>query len=334
MNPLYHSQEAWRHEISSQSYDADYIQTQVLGLDGGEGTSAFPVVASAPIPFKYANISESDISTDDKLDALIQELDFNSMSDAEEWAIHSDYGHSPSPMIIGISYRIGLIWFEYARLHALKMHSVAAARLLNALDLALPKRPNVIAMDPHGRGAGTYETLHHSDQYQAFNYKERLISADFHTRLEDPRIMVHKVCNRVVRELSDPGDHSRYWNCDNCRRVVYDDEVIPQKVGAKQLYAVDLAEAMVRGSQALNGEDIVDFAVVLAEADEELRNELAGTMATTSPTSGHVTYEPPQGKNVDHNTDTWRCLMAVTRYYWNLEAQHHYSSVLDEFGFF
>lgn len=344
-NPLYHSQEAWKREIGANPYESDWVQTQVLGMDGGEGSSAFPTLAIASLPFKYFYITDRDVETDEQMEAFITSLGLGDTLPVEPqgWTIHCDYGHSPSPMVIGISYLYDYIWYEYARISALRMHSPAAARLLNAIDMAMPIQPIAIAMDPHGRGAGTYENLREMDIYQPWDYKTRLISADFHTRIEDNRIMVHKRCNRVVQEISEFGEPTRFWECPNCRTTVYEDEVRPMRVMAKQLLTTDLSEALARAARKLSGEnkesdatgagEHTDYGVVLARADEELISELAGTTVVTSSANGNVSYMPPLGKTVDHNTDAWRCLMSVVRHIKDVEAFSEEDLIVDEFGF-
>lgn len=333
MNPLYHSKKAWALQIGNNSYDSDWVQTQVLGLDGGSGSSAFPTIAVHDYFFRFMAISDSDIEDEIALERFIDELfpaDVLPFK-PDDWMIHCDYGHSPSPMIIGISYLWNNIWYEYARISALRMHSPAAARLLNAIDAATPTLSRVIVMDPHGRGAGTYENLQQLEMYKPWNYRDRLISANFHTRLEDSRIMVHKKCNHIVSPVED---NPFIWECTFCRIMVFSEDVRPARVLAKELLSSELSEALARGKKMLEQPSQEDeYGIVLSRQDSELYNELFGTTIITTSGRGAatVTYVPPLGRDVDHNTDAWRCLIAGCRHLY-ADNNADIAEELDEFG--
>jgi len=335
-NPIYHSQKAWRNELKGQPLDHDRVQTQVFGLDGGAGTSAFVDVPRKAIPFYYGDVSVVDLRDVSSMDMFVSKFRFDDVEEIVPWTMHIDYGFSPSPMIIGISYWKDNIWWEFARIRAMRMHAVAAAQLINAFDLALPMRPEIIVIDAHGRGAGVYEVMHESDEFAAYNYKQRLQNADFHTVLDDPRIFIHRRCNRAVK----PVDMDEYgevytWMCEMCgENYLTEKEVRPKRTRAKELYTTYLGEALTAGQRFVDeGVKPTSWGVVLAERDDELIVELEGTVAHMMQ-SGAVRYEPPGGDDEDHNTDAWRALVAVQLRLTGEERARESWSIIEEYGLY
>ncbi len=126
-NPLYHSQPEFRRQVG-ESWDSEETLTQVMGLDSEGGRTAFPVIATAPIPFQMINLQASDIATGAAFD-IITSLGFGNV-DSQEWGIFADYGYSPSPLEMILGYKISGLWYEHARIEAWKLDTHDAAKLV------------------------------------------------------------------------------------------------------------------------------------------------------------------------------------------------------------
>jgi len=339
-NPLYHSNEAIKNEKGQDGWDNGRVKTQVLGLDGGEGVSVFPVVETVSAPwFRYIQMTIYD--WDSTPDAVFQQLAIDDLlvaldgDEPEAWMIHCDYGYDPSPMVVGISFLVKSNWYEFARISATRMHSPAAAKMLNALDLYLPKRPLLIVFDAHGRGAGTYEILREGEEYAKYGYADTVISPEFHTVVDDDRVMVHAKCkNSVKRRFTEYGPA---WFCEACQKALTQDEVMPTRVRSKQFYTTELADGFRIANQRFRGDELAPevYGIVLAAEDHELVSELVGTRGMATGTGGtQLKLFPPLGDDVDHNTDAWRCLARGIYWLRVMGAKQSEKEELDDFGFF
>jgi len=340
-NILYHSAEAWRNEMGQDNWDSGRVKTQVLGLDGGEGISVFPVVETVRSPW-FRHIQMSIMDWRQAPDAIFQQLDIDGLlvaldgEEPSEWLVHCDYGFDPSPMEVGISFRVEYDWYEFARITAMRMASPDAAEFINTLDLWLPKKPVLIAFDAHGRGAGTYEILRDENgKYNKYDYTSRLISPEFHTVIEDARVTVHYKCkSSVVRQYTEYGPA---WYCEACSKVVPDSDAGPMRVRSKQYYTVKLADAMRIANRRRNGELLGpdQQGVILAAEDYDLISELNGTTGIPTGQGGtQLKLFPPLGPNEDHKTDAWRCLARALHWIEIMGAKESDDSGLGDFGFF
>ena len=308
-NPLYHSDQAFIEQLMGDPWSHGRVQTQILGLDGEEGVSVLPVVPTVQAPwYRYIMATDADLASD--MDAVLGGLDFDSVPNtAMDWMIHADYGFSPSPMVIGISFldSESSCWIEFARLVVYRAHAPMAAKLINLLDINMPRQPRILVLDAHGRGAGTYEVLRESEEYARYKYKERLVSPDFHAIIEDERIRVHKRCKSVVSgRTAELGDS---YYCERCRIMISSGETEPQRVRSKQ-YLTSALDDMLRAGQAWLETRFTksDYGILLAHQDIELVDELKGTKGVLRGDGTQMVFVPPGGRDEDHNTDAWRCL--------------------------
>ena len=58
-----------------------------------------------------------------------------------------------------MSYRVEDLWYEMARITALRCDTHDAARIIYVLDQSLPILPEKIIIDSHGQGRGLMDTL-------------------------------------------------------------------------------------------------------------------------------------------------------------------------------
>ncbi len=317
-NPIYHSNDAWANEIKNEDYDSHRVQTQVLGYDGQEAMSTFPVIPVDPsLPFCEGRFQQQEVPTEaDAIAYLTKNMNTQQVLEYDRWMIHCDYGFSPSPMVIGVSYeKARNIWVEFARFTGRSMDNVTSAMFLHVLNTMLPSLASLIVIDAHGRGAGTLEILQNMALYEGMSYGEIAIPAGFETYIQDERVMIHKACNQPVR-MTDI-DH---WQCDACRTMgmtgTQADQIKPMVVQAKTVLTADLAESMATGQRYLNACEaglVTPFftpGVVLAR-DTDLIYELQGTTTVIS-SSGAERFVPPD-KQGGHSTDSWLALMRGIR---------------------
>ena len=308
-SPLYHSQTAWKEIIGNDTYDDQRVQTQVLGLDGEEARSAFPVIAmKESLPFVAFKLTATELTSETAMQRVLGRLPFDKVEGSPDWLVHADYGFSPSPMVIGISYQIASgIWAGLARITLLRMDTHNAAKFLHQIDQALPKHALLICVDAHGRGAGVLESLQQQEEYAGMGYGERVIPAGFETFTPDHRIMLCKTCKQPIRTM--PDGHG--WICDPCRKMIMDpEEIKPASVQSKQMLMADLADAFACGQRWLDDGLTPPLEGVVIARDAELIEELQGTTSLTSG-RGVVRFLFPGG--ADHNTDSWLCLMRCLR---------------------
>jgi len=327
-SPLYHSQDAWGEVLGNDTYDSQRVQTQVLGLDGEEARSTFPIIAvDLDLPFVGMTIRAADLPTRAAMKAVVSRFPFDKVKKATSWVIHSDYGFAPDPMVLGISYQTDPgVWNQFARITLLRMDNVNAARFIHVLDTTLPQKATLICLDAHGRGRGTYENLHGLEEYAGYDYDLRVIPVGFETSIPDPRILLHKKCRQPVRMVSE----EYAWACSSCGVVVYRDEDLrPATVPAKQVLTSDLAEAFSAGQKWLDTGLLTSPEAVILANDPDLIDELQGT-TSVSTESGRTRFQTPR-KNVDHNTDTWRCLMRALREIRDMQEDKDIAS-FEEYG--
>jgi hypothetical protein len=300
-NILYHSDVAVRAQLGTDSWDSDIVLTQICGLDGEAGETAFPVVPTAPIPFYAVSLSANDVMTG-AAESILSGIEWGQVQ-ADEWCISCDYGFSPSPMETIVSYRVEDLWYEMARISALRCDTHDAARIIYVIDQSLPILPEKIIIDSHGQGRGLMDTLIKHPAYQGMEYGERAYPANFHTSLPDERIMVHKVCSTPVQEA----EKDVLWFCEACGLHVPREAIKPINVQAKQLLTTDLIEAFQYAARRLAGTGVIEkgkYGIVLAVDDSDLTRELYGTVAVKQLTM--TKFIPPDGQ--EHRTDALRCL--------------------------
>ena len=326
-NPLYHSQEAWKDVMGNDDYSSHRIQTQVLGRDGQEARSTFPVIPVDPkLPFTSARFRAKDMVDAAYMERLLSRLPVEEVEGDHRWIIHCDYGFSPSPMVVGVSYElVPYVWVEFARFVLRGMDSVLAAQFLHVLNMRLSQPAVILCLDAHGRGAGTLENLQKQEEFEGYGYAERVIPAAFETSTPDSRVMVHKKCRQAVRFLG--AGHG--WTCDTCHEwIIHEDDLRPTMRQSKIFLTDDLAEALANGQRWLDeGIPSMSHAVVLAR-DEGLIQELQGT--TTMGPSGHERFVPPDKKG-GHTTDAWLALMRALRRLQDIE-QGEEGGGIDELG--
>lgn len=311
-NPLYHSQPEFRRQVG-ESWDSEETLTQVMGLDSEGGRTAFPVIATAPIPFQMINLQASDIATGAAFD-IITSLGFGNV-DGQEWGIFADYGYSPSPLEMILGYKIDSLWYEHARIEAWKLDTHDAAKLVVICDQAFPALASRVVLDIHGQGRGLYDFLAKHPDYIHLGYDSRVRAASFETFMDDENVLVHKKCKQVVKP--DP-EIKEYYICEACNLTnlilgkrkpdgAWDGDLAPMRVQAKELLTGDLVKAFQVGGKFLGGKgaDEDEWGLVLSLLDTELIEELRGTVALEKG-SRSVIFQSASGEN--HMTDALRCI--------------------------
>lgn len=336
VNPSYHSDRAFAEQVGSDGWNSERVRTQVLGLDSKEGASSFGVIPTVDAPwFRCVHTNGEELSHPDGIDRLLAVLDFDSVADmADRWIVHLDYGYSPSPMVIGISFHDAQrdYWVLFARVVVMRASAPVTAKLINALDIALPARAAIIVMDAHGQGRGAYELLREGEEYRYYGYDHRLVSADFHVYIPDERVLVHKACKTAIN--AQEGVTGGGYYCYRCRAAVLPDDVAPRLVRAKQYLTELLAEFLHDGDAVLRGRERTSYAaIVLPVQDNEMVQELEGTRTVVRADTENVFYLPPGGKDADHNTDCLRCLARGIKTLHDLQTTDD-AEALEELGFF
>lgn len=336
-NPIYHSQRAFSEQLGKDAWDSSRVITQVLGMEDDEGVSAFPFIPTVEAPwFRHIAATGEDLAQN--MDSILSALAFDAVPEqASQWTIHADYGHSPSPMVVGVSFFHDdwNSWVLFARIVVTRAETVIAARFINALDINMPVRPSVLVFDAHGRGAGVFETLRNADEYSSYRYNERLVAADFHASFIDERTLVHRTCKTVltVGDSEDEWDGQMY--CSRCRVVVYGDEAEPRRIRGKQYLTGLLNDCLERGRAFLAGNETTSgVGILLPVQDQELIFELSGTTTFYNSDTGYVSYSPPLGPQEDHNTDMLRALARAVLAMQSAEVAAHRAARVNEWGFF
>jgi len=326
-NPLYHSQRAWDDQIKGDYY-SQRVQTQVLGLDGEEAISSFPVIpVDATIPYHQRLIDKSDvISGIYGLDDLLA-MPVRAVRDAESFLIAMDYGYAPSPSEIGIAYRKGPVWYTLGRLEMLHVDTFPCAELLVYLDQKiLPQPADLVMIDAHGQGAGVLSALHTNPTWTDLNYIDRAMDVGFAgtTRLQG--IFMHKKCRTVVQNT---GQRDGMWRCDHCQQAIYDINELTEATLQTKIYLTnELKESFAQGERFLTGNTKwpTGNALVLGE-DEQVIAELRGTTEVQRQSTVHYSSATDR----EHCTDMLRCLMSAIIRDAEAKRQEAVASV-DEFG--
>ena len=307
-NPLFHSNSAFLAQLGTGTWDSDENTTQVLGLEGQAGSRAFNIVPRAPVPFYFVQLTDRDVESG-TFEGVLSSIPFFEMEDqAEDWRIGIDYGFNPSPMQVIVFYRYRDIWYQYARVEALRCDTFDGARIVYVLDSSLPSLSSAIGIDTHGQGRGLGDTLSKNPLYQSMFYEERIVHAGFQSSIEDDRVLLHKKCKAVVT-ISD--EQAKIYSCPVCSEYIDSSNVIPRRVQAKELLTTDLMEAFSYASRRLGGveEDGKSWGLVIAADDTPLLRELDGTVAIQA--QRITRFEAPDG--MDHSTDALRAFAMTQR---------------------
>lgn len=308
VNPLFHSNKAFLDQLGTGTWESDENTTQVLGLEGESGSRAFNVIPRAPVPFYFIQLSDRDVDTGN-FEGILSTIPFFEMEEqADDWRIGIDYGFNPSPMQVIVFYRYQDIWYQYARIEALRCDTYDSARIVYVLDSCLPSLASAIGIDTHGQGRGLGDTLAKNPLYESMMYEERVVHAGFNTSIEDARVMLHKKCKMAVT-LHDP--EAKMYACSLCQEYIDSSQVVPRRVQAKELLTTDLMEAFSYADRRLAGasNDETSWGLVLAADDTPLARELEGTVAV--PTGRMTRFDAPDG--MDHSTDALRAFAMTMR---------------------
>lgn len=317
-NPLYHSARAFADQVKDDWY-SQRVQTQVLGRDGEESVTSFPVIpvdASAPYVIRKFSLTEY-LKFKDGLPAFLN-IPVHRVEDAVAWLIHLDYGYSPSPTQIGISYFKSGMWRVLCRIEMLRIDTSPMANIIAAIDTAvLPKRAALIVIDAHGQGRGVLSALQTDERWDQEDYANRAMPVVFEGTTPVPDAKVHRKCRQAVRR----DRQEEAYICDNCHTIIYDDRELADATRQTKAYLTDAmkesfanaARVMASGGREWTG----GIAIAIGE-DQELIEELAGTTEITSVT-GQTRYNTP--RDADHMTDMMRCLQSGAERYINLTSE-------------
>ena len=310
-NPLYHSQREFADQVNGDWY-SQRVQTQVLGRDGEEAVSSFPVVPVNPSA-KYVVRKFTAKEYERYKNALPEFLDIpvSVVEDTDAWMIHLDYGYAPSPTQIGISYLRDGLWQILCRMEIMRVDTAPMANLIATIDTRiLPKRAALIVMDAHGQGRGVLSALQTEERWDQENYGNRAVAVGFETSTPVPNIKLHRKCKQMVRQENDG-----YWTCDNCHERIFDEKQMTEALRQTKAYLTDvLKEAFANGARLLGsgGKDWPGGISISLGDDAEVIEELAGTTEITSQ-GGQTRYITP--KEQDHMTDMLRCLASGAERY-------------------
>lgn len=311
-NPRFHADKAWSDLIADKAWDDETVMTQYLGLDVSGGSSAFPNIMTAPIPFYHHYVTTNGIKGGE-IDSMIDSLGVPETGMAT-WGIFCDYGWSPSPLELTLAYKDENIWYVYARFSGQRLSTYDAALLINAVDRNIPGLASMVVVDVHGQGRGVGDDLRELPQFHGYSYDARLYSADFETWMDDPRVLVHGKCKTEVRP--DPEDRD-YFFCETCDIYVGSDEIAAIRVQAKELLTGDLVNAFDVSTRMLAGtpiaSDYQSWGLVLPSTDIEAIDELRDTVAISSGKSVRFIGPGESRRERDHITDTLRCIATGER---------------------
>lgn len=315
-NPLYHSQTAFADQIKGDWY-SQRVQTQVLGRDGEEAVSSFPVIpvdSSLHYVVRKFTIKEYEKFKDGLQKFLDIDLAIAQGEDSDAWMIHMDYGYAPSPTQIGISFLKGGLWRLVCRIEIMRVDTTPMANIIATIDTKiLPKRAALIVLDAHGQGRGVLSALHTGEAWDQENYVNRAIPVGFEGSTPVPNVKVHRKCKQPVRQENDG-----YWSCDTCHNRIFDERELADAMRQTKSYLTDvLKEDFANGARLLNsaGKDWPGGIAVAIGDDAEVVEELAGTTEIQSQ-GGSTRYITP--KDQDHMTDMLRCLASGAERYVSL----------------
>jgi intein/homing endonuclease len=315
-NPLYHSQTAFADQIKGDWY-SQRVQTQVLGRDGEEAVSSFPVIpvdSSLHYVVRKFTIKEYEKFKDGLQKFLDIDLAIAQGEDSDAWMIHMDYGYAPSPTQIGISFLKGGLWRLVCRIEIMRVDTTPMANIIATIDTKiLPKRAALIVLDAHGQGRGVLSALHTGEAWDQENYVNRAIPVGFEGSTPVPNVKVHRKCKQPVRQENDG-----YWSCDTCHNRIFDERELSDAMRQTKSYLTDvLKEDFANGARLLNsaGKDWPGGIAVAIGDDAEVVEELAGTTEIQSQ-GGSTRYITP--KDQDHMTDMLRCLASGAERYVSL----------------
>lgn len=329
-NPLYHSQKAWEAQIAGDSYLSQRVQTQVLGRDGDEAVTSFPVIpVDHSLPFVHKKFSVSEYAAHEADLASFLEVPVNELTvEPEAWMIHGDYGYSPSPMELGVSYLYNGVWHQLARYEILQLDPTRTANLIVVIDNdILPSRAVLIVIDAHGQGRGVLSALRYDPRWEGYGYEERALDVGFAGNTQLPDVLIHKRCRQRVR-VSEDG----VWVCDSCHIEIYErNELSEAFLNTKGYLTDEMKNAFVRGNDWLvAGRGAApDGAALVLGRDPEAINELKGM--TEVARQGGTRYVPLQD-GMEHITDMLRCLTSGAIRYIQMHMNGDSSAEADEFG--
>jgi intein/homing endonuclease len=317
-NALYHSQKAFGDQVKEDWY-SQRVQTQVLGRDGEESVSSFPLVpvdAGSPYVIRKFSLAEY-MKFKDGLPTFLN-IPVGRVEDAVAWIIHFDYGYSPSPTQIGISYYRAGMWHLLCRIETLRIDTAPMANIIAAIDTGvLPKRAALIVMDAHGQGRGVLSALQTDERWDQEDYANRALSVSFEGSTQIPDIKVHRKCRQAVRR----DRQEEAYVCDTCHIMIYDDRELTDATRQTKAYLTDeLKEAFSNAARVMasNGKEWTGGVAIAIGDDAELVEELAGTTEVTSVT-GQTRYNTP--RDADHMTDMLRCLVSAAERYISLTSE-------------
>lgn len=306
-NPLYHSQEAFADQVKGDWY-SQRVQTQVFGRDGEEAVSSFPIVpVDSVAPYAIRRFSSAEYSIYRGNIGSFLNLPVALVDDAESWMVHLDYGYSPSPTELGISYLKNGTWNVFARIEMMRVDNTPMAEIIHEIDTAiLPRRAALIVTDAHGQGRGVLSSLHSDPRYEDEDYGRRAVAVGFEGTTPIPGVKAHRKCKQPVRIESRDG----MYLCDYCGERLYgESELMDATVSTKVFLTNELKLAFVKGQNVLDSgrNKWPDGVSIVLGNDPEVQDELGGTTEIQSQ-GGVIRYVTPQ--DVDHMTDMLRCLVS------------------------
>jgi hypothetical protein len=279
-NPLYHSKRAWDEQVAGNYY-SQRVQTQVLGLDGEEAITSFPVIPiDHQAPYRQLSFSNKEYEQHQVDLRSFLELPTRAMAcrEAEAWLVIMDYGYAPSPCEIGVLYRKAGIWRMLGRYEMLHMDQYPTAHVLHCLDTqVLPQRADALVIDAHGAGSGVLSVLQKNENWLELDYTTRVMDAGFAGTVRIPGVLSHKKCRTIV---ADTGMRDGMWTCPKCNLTIWSrDELSDAMIPTKTWLMTRLKELFVYGERSLRdqtGQWPAADALVLGP-DEAIAEELAGT---------------------------------------------------------
>ena len=326
-NPLYHSEKAWGEQVGDDYY-SQRVQTQVLGRDGEEAISSFPVIPiNATLPYQQRIFGGTEVKMNaDNIKAFLC-LPVDGI-EADGWMIHMDYGYAPSPTELGISYLRYGTWHVLARFEIMRLDNVPMAQLIHEINTtALPTPASLIIVDAHGQGRGVLSALHNDPRWTDMKYEQKAVAVGFEGTTPLDGVYAHRKCKQIVRQ-----DHDGYYVCDTCQSRIFDEKELTQATLSTKVHLTnELKEALARGQRVLDSAygSWPDGVAVVLGADQHLIDELAGT--TEIKTQGGVTRYITPG-DADHMTDMLRCLVSGAKRFEAAQAGDYDTYDPDDMG--
>lgn len=326
-NPLYHSPQAWEDQVKGD-WNSQRVQTQVLGRDGEVAVSSFPVIpVDASLPFVVKAFNETDYQNNAASLTNFLGLPVGGVVGAEAWMIHLDYGFSPSPTELGVSYYRKGVWFTLGRFEIRQVEPVRMAHIINLIDQQiLPKPASLILVDAHGQGFGVLSALQQEPRFESCDYTARAIDVGFASTTKLPGVFVHSKCGSRVHTVGD----ERQYVCDRCNTTIWNQKDLREASLPTKMYLTDeMKSAMSEGKKWLDTGHYPSGVAFVMGNDSVAIDELTGTTEITRP-SGQTLYIPPQ-EGVQHITDHLRCLVSGALRFSQIQNQGPATSIL-EFG--